>query len=468
MSEQRSFYTILGIDPYASANDIQAAYRLAKANRDLSTTEGYTEFKIKTEAFEELRDIHRRDAYDAHYLPRRAEAILEVIRLQASIRLNGPEPADKDGELTNSVDITYKRIAVEYGVTREETKWISDEITRQHPTETKLAADTMIMSLSLDDIVMAIYAIRNNRAVEQAREAELAAGKSPALGFRAEATNPGAARQSARILKHPMGYSGIAEAKNRELAALITEMLEHPKNSNVLERYKNEIEAGHFKSEWVIALAKANQTPHRIKNYTHEYRAVLGNIAAALYQNPALAFAKVFTDNISKYVFDGLAYSTRTTEETQAFNLFAAVVTINRDAFTYDEFERYCFRDNSPQGEGGMLVKQAIDVVEARADLGPAAVKGLVHKLYHNPNGTDPKGMMYTRLLDTLLDMGIVSHELLSGLEAVNKRRDKTSEQAKHDKLDAIIKDAHKRVVSRPLHMRHAGHTNSNDICFID
>lgn len=468
MSEQRSFYTILGIDPYASANDIQAAYRLAKANRDLSTTEGYSEFKNKTEAFEELRDIHRRAAFDAHYLPRRAEAILEVIRLQASVRLNGPEPKDKDGELTNTVEITFKRIAVEFGVTREETKWISDEIARQYPAETKLAADKMIMGLTLDDIVMAIYAVRDDRAAEQAREAELAARKSPALGFRAEAKNPGAARQSARIVKHPMGYSDIAEAKNRELAALITDMLEHPKNVNVLERYKKEIDDGHFKSEWVIALAKANQTPHRIKNYTHEYRAVLGNIAAAIYQNPALAFAKVFTDNISKYVFDGLAYSTRTTEETQAFNLFAAIITINPDAFTYDEFERYCFRENSPQGDGGMLVKQAIDVVEVRPDLASASVKGLVHKLYHYPAGADPKGMFYTRLLDTLLEQGVVSHELLNGLEAANKRRDKTSEQGKHDKLEAIIDDARKRVAYRPMTMRHAGHTNPNDVCFID
>lgn len=468
MSEQRSFYTILGIDPYASANDIQAAYRLAKANRDLSTTEGYSEFKNKTEAFEELREMHRRAAYDAHYLPRRAEAILEVIRLQASVRLHGAEPPDKDGELTNTVEITFKRIAVEFGVTRDETKWISDEIKRQHPTETKEAADKMMMALSLDDIVMAIYAVRNNREMEQEREAVLAARKSPAFGFRAEAQNPGAKRQSALVLKHPMGYSEKTDATNRELAALVTDMLEHPKDINVLQRYKEAIDEGYFKPEWVIALAKANHTPHRIKNYTHEYRVVLGNIAAAIYQNPALAFAKVFTDSISKYVFDGLAYSTRTTEETQAFNLFAAVITINPDAFTYDEFERYCFRDNSPQGDGGMLVKQAMDVVEARPDLAPACFKGLVHKLYHHPAGVDPKGMLYTRLLDTLLDQGMVSHELLNGLEAANKRRDKTSEQVKHDKLKAIIDDARKCVVLRPIAVRHAGHTNPNDVCFID
>lgn len=460
MSEQRSYYAVLGTHPYASRAEIHEAFRLAKANRDLSTIEGYAEFRQKADAYEILRNEATHAGYDAVYLPLRAEAILEVVRLLVEVGLGIAQPVDKDGELTNKLEITFKRIAVEFGVTRQEVEWISAELSRLHPLESHADAEVVMSTMTPDDILSAMYAIRKNRLIEQ--EQDLA--KSSAQSFRAEAKNPGAAT----VIKHPMLYTEIADAKNRELAALITDMLEHPKDVDVLAKYFAEVDAGHFKAEWMIALAKANQTQNRINNYRHEYRAVLGNIAAALYQNPALAFTKVFTDNISKYVFDGLAHSTRTTEETQAFNLFSAVVTLNPDAFTYDEFERYCFRENSPQGDGGMLVKQAIDVVTVRADLGPAAIKGLVHKLYHHPAGADPKGMKYTELLDVMLEKGMISHDLLSGLEAANKRRNKSSQQDVHDKLAAVIKDAQPRVAVRPVHMRHAGQPNANDICFID
>ncbi|MDX1922164.1 MAG: hypothetical protein SFW65_03420 [Alphaproteobacteria bacterium] len=464
MSEQRSYYAVLGTHPYASQTEIHDAFRLAKSRRDLSTIEGYTEFRQKSDAYEVLRSEANRAGYDAVYLPLRAEAILEVVRLLVEVGLGAVYPVDKDGELTNKLEITFKRIAVEFGVTRQEVEWISTELSRLHPLEHHADAQVVMATMTPDDILSAIYAVRKNRLSEQERDL----AKSTSQSFRAEAKNPGGTKASATVLKHPMLYTEIVDAKNRELAALITDMLEHPKDVDVLAKYFAEVDAGHFKAEWIIALAKANHTQNRINNYRHEYRAVLGNIAAALYQNPALAFTKVFTDNISKYVFDGLAHSTRTTEETQAFNLFSVVLTLNPDAFSYDEFERYCFRDNSPQGDGGMLVKQAIEVVTVRTDLGQAAIKGLVHKLYHHPSGADPKGVKYTELLDVMLEKGMISHELLNGLDAANKRRDKSSQQDLHDKLAAIIKDARLRVAERPTQLRYAGQANPNDICFID
>lgn len=454
MTEPKRHYTILGTHPYATMDEIEAAfgnidrtYQDAKANRAtyLATRQGTAEFTAITAQYEDaleartiLKNPAQRKAYDNIYLPERAQVVLEVIQGLTAMTVNKDMTPDPQTGERSPLQIKTRNAMDDHNIQFNEIAMIIEKIKGIIPaTNMAVIMDFFANKLPAIEVLSAMLDLRD----------ELAGVN---YGFDAAATTPPvrtaeivdlgpriAAAERNRVfaggVQHILAQRVAIEEKRDQLTALAKLLIKKPSDADLQSRFFTEVESGAFSGHWLAALAIWNEEDSKRIGYG-EYHQVLGLINAAIKRKPETALHPEF-HQISQSVFNGLAYMPRS-NTTHAMDLFRTILQTNPNAFTAQSFEHYSNRDIG-SGEGGMLINVAIDLMKLRPDIATFALAGLANKLLAKPLGQDDEKVEIKELYAYMMCANAISGAWLTQLAIRNQADGRVA--SNHPEYRAVI-----------------------------